>query len=46
MSTRLNVRQLFVLSLLAFGLLAAGSACYNDPNSEGCSYNQSNHTCG
>lgn len=31
-----NVRQLLVLSLLTLGILAAGSACNNDPNSESC----------
>ena len=43
-----NARRLFVLSTILLGILVAGSACTNDPNSEstgGCDYNGTSHAC-
>jgi hypothetical protein len=42
---RFNVREFVVLSLLAFGLFAAGAACEGDPNDEGGCTPSETHTC-
>ena len=41
---RFNVRQFVVLSLLAFGLFAIGTACDN-PNGESCTSSSSHSSC-
>jgi len=45
-ASRVSGLRLLALSTILLGMLLAGSACTNDPNSEGgCSYNGTSHAC-